>query len=234
MVRISLIVLFFLSSLYGAGPITHLFLGEEYCRIFRIENETHKRDFLLGTSFPDIRYITHCSREETHFNVRSLKEVEESPSYFIAGMKFHAWVDHVREAFVVASGIYDKIEPYGEGKKETLLKFIEEEIIDYDGRGWGSIFREVLDEEKAFASSEKIQKWHWIVWGALQARPSWPIWGLSYIRSQAFGISNETLYRWSYLLSQYVKDPEFQGYVDDLLRHILGEMKQSRDLLYSL
>lgn len=234
MVRIFLIVLLFFSNLYGAGPITHLFLGEEYCRIFRIEDEDHKRDFLIGTSFPDIRYITYFPRERTHFNVQSLKEVGESSSYFIAGMKFHAWVDKVREEFVVASGIYEKVAPYGEGRKETLLKFIEEEIIDYDGRKWRSIFGEVHEEEKAYASEELIQKWHTIILGALYARPSWPLWGYSWIKSQLFGISNQTLYNWSYLLSEYAKDPEFQGYVDDLLKHILQQVEQENVLVQKI
>ena len=67
-------------------------------------------------------------------------------------MKFHAWVDQVREEFVVASGIYKKVIPYAEGREATLLKFIEEEIIDYDGRKWGSLFGDSLEEEKAYAS----------------------------------------------------------------------------------
>jgi len=234
MVRISLIILLFFSSLYGAGPITHLFLGEEYCRIFRIEEETHQRDFLLGTSFPDIRYITHLPRERTHFNIQSLNEVTGSSSYFIAGMKFHAWVDEVREAFVVASGIYEKIEPYADGRKATLLKFIEEQIIDYDGRKWGHIFGEVLEEEKTFASEEQIQKWHTIAWGALYMRPSWPIWGYSWMKSPLFGVSDGMLCRWSYLLTEYAKDPEFQGYVEDLLKHILDRMEQESFLIQKI
>lgn len=64
--------------------------------------------FLVGTLFPDIRYITHFPREKTHFNVNSLKEVGETSSPFDAGMKFHAWVDRVREEFVISSGIYKK------------------------------------------------------------------------------------------------------------------------------
>ncbi|QVL58190.1 MAG: hypothetical protein KFB93_03680 [Simkaniaceae bacterium] len=211
--------------------MTHLFLGEEFCKMHRIEDEVNKRDFLVGTLFPDIRYITHFPRERTHFIVKSLKEVEESSSYFAMGMKFHAWVDTVREDFVVASGIYEKVAPYANGRKATLLKFIEEEIIDYDGRKWRVFFGESLDEEKAYASEEQIQKWHTIVWGAMQARPSWPLWGLSYVKSQAFGISNETLYQWSYDLPKLGRDPMLQGYVHDLLDHMLQEMEQQSFLL---
>ena len=206
--------------------MTHLFLGEEYCKLRRIEDEGNKRDFLVGTLFPDIRYIAHFSRQRTHFDVRNLKEVEESSSYFIAGMKFHAWVDKVREAFVVDSGIYEKVDPYANGQKATLLKFIEEEIIDYDGRKWSHFFGSALEEEKAYASEEQIQKWHTIIWGAMQARPSWSLWGLSYVKAQAFGISNETLYQWSYYLPKFGRDPLFQGYVHDLLSYMLREMEQ--------
>lgn len=206
--------------------MTHLFLAEEYCKLKRIEDESDLKGFLVGTSFPDIRYITHFPREQTHFSINNLKEVSESSSLFEAGMKFHAWVDKVREEFVVASGIYEKIAPFAEGQKATLLKLIEEEIIDYDGRKWGTLFGAPLDEEKRYTTEEMIQKWHNIIWGCMQVRPSWPLWGLSYLKAQAFGISNETLYRWSYLLTVFSKNPEFIGYVHDLLNHILTEMEE--------
>ena len=85
MVRTLLIFLFFIPAIYAAGPMTHLYLGEEYCKMNRIEDEGKVRDFLVGTLFPDIRYITHFPREKTHPHVSHLREVQASDSLFEAG-----------------------------------------------------------------------------------------------------------------------------------------------------
>ncbi|MCP5505700.1 MAG: hypothetical protein H7A38_02325 [Chlamydiales bacterium] len=219
------LLIFLCSTAFAAGPMTHLYLGEEYC-LKRRYDEKETGEFLVGTLFPDIRYITHFPREKTHFPVDSLLEIWECPSPFLAGMKFHNWVDGVREAFVVRSGIYEKVIPYANGKEATLLKFIEEEILDYDGRKWGALFREAHEEEKKYTTDAMINKWHWIVWGSMQARPNWPLWGLSYLKAEAFGITSQTLYDWSYLLPTFANDPAFQGYVDDLLSHLFQKMEE--------
>lgn len=169
MVRFLLI--FIVSTTFAAGPMTHLYLGEEYC-LKRRYDEKETEEFLVGTLLPDIRYIAHFPREKTHFTVKTLLDVWECPSPFLAGIKFHNWVDEIREAFVVQSGIYEKVVPYAEGKHATLLKFIEEEILGYDGRKWRFLFGEPMEEEKKFASEEMINKWHWAIWMAMQARPS--------------------------------------------------------------
>lgn len=203
--------------------MTHLYLGEEYC-LKRGYNEQETGEFLVGTLFPDIRYIAHFPREKTHFDVKCFSEVWECSSPFFAGMKFHVWVDEVREAFVVESGIYERVIPYAEGKPATLLKFIEEEILDYDGRKWSYLFGPSFDEERGYTNDEIIQKWHYIIWGCMNARPSWSLWGLSYLKAEAFGISNETLYRWSYHLPTLANDRVFIEYVGKLLLYIHEEM----------
>ena len=39
--------------------------------------------------------------------MNSLDEVSKSPSVFQSGVKFHSWVDQVREEFVEKLGIYE-------------------------------------------------------------------------------------------------------------------------------
>jgi hypothetical protein len=220
------LLIFVCSSLFAAGPMTHLYLGEEYCLI-RHYDEKETGEFFVGTLFPDIRYITHFPRKKTHFPVKNLLEVWECPFPFLAGMKFHNWVDEMREVFVVQSGIYEKVIPHAEGKEATLLKFIEEEILDYDGRKWGALFNPALKEEREFTTDTMINRWHWMIWCAMQTRPSWFLWAISYVDTQIFGISNQTLYQWSTLLPKFASDPEFQGYVNHLLTHLLQKMGEA-------
>ena len=206
-----------------SGPVTHLYLGELYCNARSIEDPAWIRDFLRGTLFPDIQYIGHISRERTHPQVSHLDEVDATEDPFEAGMKFHAWVDIKREAFVEASGIYALVASCDENQKAKFLKFIEEELLAdlYDGRGWLPIFDEVAPEQRQFGlSDEIIWRWHNCLTVAIRFRPSWYLWGTSYYQEAAIGLSNDTLYNWSYLLVEHARDPLFQNHVDALIDHL--------------
>ena len=54
-----------------AAPITHIVLASKvYDQFF---SNFSKKDFLIGTSFPDIRYLKVIDRNTTHFNGLSFK-----------------------------------------------------------------------------------------------------------------------------------------------------------------
>jgi hypothetical protein len=205
----------------AAGPVTHLYLGEQYCALSGASEE-ETGEFLVGTLLPDIRYVACCSREKTHIEVADLQEVAESASTFEAGMKFHMWVDVEREAFVEDSGIYDFVRLHAEGHEATLLKFIEEEVLAgfYDGQKWSFLFDEIRNDELFFATEDHIARWHSMIQYTMAYRISWLIWGASYIKERAFGISDETLYAWSYLIPELAQTPLFQDHVKNLLFHL--------------
>ncbi len=211
----------------AAGPMMHLFLGEKYCSVSG-DSEERTGEFLVGTLYPDIRYVAHFPRELTHPLVSNLEEVKKCTSSFERGIQFHAWVDIVREEFVEKSGIYRTVTPYAHGHKATLLKFIEEEVLAsfYDGRKWNFLFDQKLENERVFATDDQIEKWHTMIQYCMAYRPSWLIWGVSYFKSQAFGISDETLYEWSYLLPELAQEPIFQLHVKNLLAYLLEKMEE--------
>ncbi len=212
----------------AAGPMTHLLLGEKYCFLSG-DSEEKTGEFLVGTLFPDIRYIAHFPRARTHPVVTDLREVVQSSSNFHAGIKFHAWIDIIREEFIEESGIYQAVMPYAKGHEATLLKFIEEEILAdfYDGQKWSYLFDRIGENEKIFATDDQIGRWHFIIQYSMSYRLSWLIWGVSYFKSQAFGISDETLYEWSYLLPSLAQDSLFQSHVKALLAYIQEKMEES-------
>ena len=212
-----------LMPLFSAGPITHLYLAARYLETHAIQEEQWTHEFLIGNLFPDIRYLGHFPRELTHPNVTHLDEIQSTVNGFEAGMKFHAWVDLAREEFVEETGIYNSVIPFAEGHQATLLKLIEEEVMAdlYDGRKWSFLFDQVHAEERAFGVSDDIiQSWHTILQYTMEYRPSWLIWSCSYYKEVAFGISNSTLYNWSYLLPQFACDPLFQNHVRKLLEQL--------------
>src|SRR5580700_4486111 len=123
--------------LYSAGPMLHLWVAERFCEMYDITDQDTLRGIIVGTEFPDIRYMTHQPRDLTHPDVSGIKEVCESNTPFEMGMKLHVWLDTVREQFIPQE-IYDAVAPDAEGFSATLLKMIEEEMLAdlYDGRKW--------------------------------------------------------------------------------------------------
>lgn len=82
-----------------AAPITHLVLAE---KIFDEDLSLFDRkEFLLGTLFPDIRYLKTIDHDKTHFNNLKITDLAGGNS-FLAGAKFHSIVDDAR-------GLYEDI-----------------------------------------------------------------------------------------------------------------------------
>ncbi len=224
-------LLFFLvcsfGSLFSAGPIVHLWVAERFCEIYSITDRSNIKEIIVGSEFPDIRYITRDSRSCTHPDTLDIQEVLQGRTPFEVGMKLHSWVDVMREKFI-SSQVYEAIAPYAEGFPATLLKFIEEEIIAdfYDGRQWSFCLDEVLPEELKFTNREMICKWHGMVKWAIFVRPSWLLWGQSY-RGSAFGVPINTLYNWSHLLPQLKCTLVFRHHLYSLLSHLEEELKKA-------
>ncbi len=72
------------------APITHLAVTE---RLFDdLFNDKNRREFFIGSLFPDIRKIKGTERERTHINDVSLEEICLEDS-FMAGLKLHSLID---------------------------------------------------------------------------------------------------------------------------------------------
>lgn len=216
---------FSVTSLFAAGPLLHLWVAERFCLSQGISDPHVIREIMVGSEFPDIRYISHLSRELTHPIVCDIKEINQSGSAFEKGMKLHAWFDVMREN-LVSPEVYDEVALYAEGHSATLLKFIEEEMLAdfYESSRWSEYFDEVLPGERLFIEEGVINKWHYMVQWTLSVRPSWLLWAQSY-RGQAFGVSADTLYRWSYLLPELKQKEIFVNHLHKLLASVEAELK---------
>lgn len=154
-----------------AAPITHIIFAEKLLQNYF--NEKDKKEFLIGSLFPDIRYFGVISREKTHFEDIALVELREESS-FMAGLKSHSLVDKIREDFIKKSGIYS-ICP--ESKLTTFsLKCLEDEILYQKIDHWDEIisyFNTILNEETAILENEKaIKKWHELLQDYFKVKPS--------------------------------------------------------------
>ena len=157
-----------------AAPITHIALTEKvFNKHFSNKN---RRDFYIGTVFPDIRYLGVVDRKNTHFPFQEvdLKDVIQEKNSFITGLKFHSLVDDFRERFIKSKNIYSLI-PESEYKSQTL-KFLEDELNYNKVKDWNKIitfFDNILSEELDFdIKKENIKKWHNILQGYLSKKPN--------------------------------------------------------------
>jgi hypothetical protein len=120
-----------------AGPITHIVLTDKIFNQFF--SNFNKNEFLIGTSFPDIRYLTNSiDRDTTHFNGTNLnlKSLDKDNS-FIAGAQFHVIVDEVREQYIVNNNLYNLVP---ESKYLTqCIKGLEDELLYEKINTWQDI-----------------------------------------------------------------------------------------------
>jgi hypothetical protein len=145
-----------------ATPITHIVLADKvFDKFFPDKN---RKDFFIGTVFPDIRYLGCVKREETHLPQISLREVQEEKNSFMAGFKFHSLVDIINTKFIY-SGLFTN----SYSKYYLAVDFVEDELF-YDKVGnWNKIidlFKNILSEERELNINIKntdLEKMHQII-----------------------------------------------------------------------
>jgi hypothetical protein len=142
-----------------AAPITHIVLAEKvFEKYFADKN---REEFLIGTSFPDIRRQGNIDRDLTHFEGTSLAEILPMDS-FKAGLYFHSLVDQMMKVYRKETG-YE--EQFPESKYIHEVGKVYEDICLYDKvTDWGriiKIFDRVLPDELQFGvDPEIVKKWH--------------------------------------------------------------------------
>ncbi len=153
-----------------AAPITHIALTEKiFDKFFK---DKIRKDFFIGTSFPDIRYLKVIDRDKTHYKDLSIVDLGNDES-FSAGVKFHSILDHAREKFIVENNTYSLCP---ESKYITQsLKILEDEIFYQHVKDW-TIYTEYLNEilqaERNYRVAEKdLKKWHSLLQQYFQKQP---------------------------------------------------------------
>ena len=148
-----------------AAPIAHIFLAIQMLS-GPFEGRFDEKEFILGTSFPDIRYLKVVERAETHFPDITLEDILQEKNSFKAGILFHSFVDEQREAYVVENHFYEKIPNFRFASQS--LKFAEDEILKqlFNTKQYQSYFDKILKEEKAYNIPELyIRTWHTFLQG---------------------------------------------------------------------
>ncbi|MFC1617756.1 hypothetical protein ACFL2B_00580 [Patescibacteria group bacterium] len=143
-----------------ANQITHVVLTDKvFDKYFQ---GRYKRDFFIGTLFPDIRKRANIDRRLTHQCEGDISTITMIKDDFQAGLCFHDFLDKVRERFIEKSGIYEKFKEY---RFSVLgIKAAEDEVFYNKCNEWqeiSSYLDEVIPAELETGIAEKIiRHWH--------------------------------------------------------------------------
>lgn len=222
----SLLLLFLSSCLssptYAAGPVTHIYLADQWLQSGASVHAQERSLFLLGTSFPDIRYIVKIDRETTHRVNVTLDQINHAKDAFEAGFLFHSYVDEQREAMVMEWGIYDHLQEVAHAQHlASLLKYIEDDILYHriDLLYAISCFNQVPEEEKQYGVDLKdLQRWHLFLTLYLGMCPGDAIKYLAAMNKPMLRVPPETVQLWNTHFDELRNKPELQAYVDNLIK----------------
>lgn len=220
---LSLIILSMISqTVFAAAPVTHAVLAKKWMALDEHYTNAEKGSFILGTLFPDIRYLGVIDRNKTHEKNVTVERLKANQNPFTTGMWLHAFVDVEREKYVVKHHIYEKIAQVpGQQYKAMFLKLLEDEIL-FSKEGWQDVrgYLTKLDpEEQKFEISDKdLERWHQNQNRAFTFPPSAYLQQLVQANKGMANVPKETIEEWSKILPKMAKEKEMQDYVNGLVK----------------
>lgn len=160
-------LLAFLTTAYSfaAAPIFHAVVAQRWIDMFEEYTPNEQRELMLGTLFPDIRYMAKLPRKATHEHGITLQQIKETKDPFLKGMRIHAYVDVVRLNYLKKVTIEEHLKEY-EGDNIFYLKMVEDEIIYRQGSkklflDIADYFNTIVQQEIDFGiAPEILADWH--------------------------------------------------------------------------
>lgn len=215
---------------FCAGPIAHHYLAEQWLKCHPLANSTDEQAFIIGNLFPDIRYIGDIARGETHVVGGTIEDIIAASSPFMAGMRWHALVDELRETLVIATNIYSSIASYAQGYNSTLLKLIEDEIL-YDrvdrARAVSCLFS-ILEQEIEWGVQFKtVAEWHLLLLGYFTIRPSLQLKLLAKGNLPFLNVPSHIVELWSRRLGALAKEDKLIAHVKQMLEQLEKVLKKN-------
>lgn len=203
-------------EVYSAMPVFHAYIAESWIEKLEKYDEPQKRAFMLGTLFPDIRYLGGISREQTHEEGISLQVLLTTRDPFLKGKRLHCFVDETRARIVHESQIFDILKGVPEEHKDTFLKLLEDEVI-YSEKSWNKTLEYLEDvEERELdfgASIDLVNRWHRVLIMYFSVKPSELLTSLSEKNQGYMHIPPQLVKVWSTLLPTLASDEKVKNYV---------------------
>ncbi len=153
-----------------AAQITHIVYGR---KVFERQKGLLWNEFVIGTLFPDIRYLAKIDRNSTHVFHTSEEEIPKNDS-FSAGKYVHCLIDEKREAFLRESGMYDLI--FHETLPITAIKLLEDFLVYEEFNGWNEVIvalNTFPTKELSFGvEREKLVEWYSLLQEYFSQKPT--------------------------------------------------------------
>ena len=210
---------------FAAAPVTHVVLAEKWMKASCQYTETQKKSCIVGTLFPDIRYIAQIERKKTHDTGVTLAELRSEKSAFLCGKKLHSYIDEERAKFIQSRGLYDILATRFRVPKEhihSFLKFLEDELL-YNKlnteRTCGALLSIDAEEKASQVELPILKKWHIVLGLYFMQRPSQTFADLAILKRGNFGVPAELCAHWSILIPLLAKEEFFQSYSKELVHH---------------
>jgi hypothetical protein len=154
-----------------AAAITHIVFAD---KVLKDLPNVSRKEFFIGTSFPDIRYIRVIEREKTHVPNLSIENIKAESNSFRAGFLLHSLLDKLREEYLDKNGLYELIPKTG--LTVQALKLFEDQVLRDKVSDWNTVadsMNDILPEETEFGIlGENISKWHNILKDYVMQKPS--------------------------------------------------------------
>lgn len=142
------------------APVMHIVLS---LLILPLLPDKDSKEFILGASFPDIRYLGIIDRRLTHKAHPSWDHIIKEKSSFKAGMEFHALVDVMHDKYMACHQVKNLL-PVNCQESPNYLKFFEDMLVYTKVSEWKKIagyFDLVINQEKLLVNdSYAIELWH--------------------------------------------------------------------------
>lgn len=153
-----------------ATAITHFYWAQRVLKEGAVGQSRNL--FLVGTSFPDCRYLAKLPRELTHRGGRDFSSINQAEP-FEAGIRFHHWLDRQRnlklEAELVAQG-YPRENSFFLAVKNWEDTYFYPKIEDL--KSYFPIFEKVYPQELAIVNRRLADKWHELLVKYFRQRPN--------------------------------------------------------------
>jgi len=211
------------ARLSAAGPVTHAYLGERFCAACTEYDGEECKLFILGTLFPDIRYLGTVDRKSTHYETMTLTGVLEEKSPFMAGVKFHSYVDIERAVFVKESGAMGLVPEEVEGRfRHSFLKLVEDQIV-FEKEDWDlcCLYLEENPPEEMELGVDygTARRWHALLTLFFKSSPATAVRLIGMVDSRLAKVSGTDPAELSGRLLSASSEPSFVDYTASLIGH---------------
>lgn len=224
------------APLSAAGPITHAYLAKQFFHLKPTYSESDRTAFLIGTLFPDIRYLGCVERCETHYPTMPLQEVLKEPSPFLAGVKFHSFVDNERIRFLTLNKLDAKLSralPRRIRNFSFFLKLIEDEIL-FSTNDWAPITNALTSLHPAETESNiplpHLLKWHNLLSLAFMNPPSNLLFFFHRAGFSSYpSFDRKTIAEWDDIILETAASKLYQDYVRQMLSFFDAQMRPGNE-----